>query len=149
MRSQSSDTSGHSLANCKACRQCGRSKPIQAYISKNKAFICLICDTCRMNQRKKSRQYSRIRKMQKAINNTERSDVDSDGWIYRPISVNKNINLFFKSTQGGDAISSIIDSVIPTARWIPSTLSLMEADQSLPVVATVVSHCTLLSNSRN
>ena len=55
MRSQSSDTSGHSLANCKACRQCGRSKPIQAYISKNKAFICLICDTCRMNQRKKSR----------------------------------------------------------------------------------------------
>ena len=87
--------------------------------------------------------------MQKAIHNTERSDVDSDGWIYRPISVNKNINLFFKSTQGGDAISSIIDSVIPTARWIPSTLSLMEADQSLPVVATVVSHCTLLSNSRN
>ena len=75
--------------------------------------------------------------------------MDSDGWIYRPISVNKNINLFFTSTQGGGAISSIIDSVIPTARWIPSTLSLMEADQSLPVVATVVSHCTLLSNSRN
>ena len=87
--------------------------------------------------------------MQKAITNMERSEVYSDGWIYRPISVNENINLFYKSTQGGGVISSIIDSVIPTARWIPSTMGLMEEDQSLPVVATVVTHCTLLSHTRN
>lgn len=158
MRSQASDSSGHSLANCKACRQCGRSKPIQAYISKNKAFICLICDTCRMNQRKKSRggswgqwspiENSRIRKMQRAITTLDRS-VYSDGWIYRPISVNDDKDLLFKSDRGNSEVTSLIDSVIPTARWIPSSLSFVETEQSLPVVATVVSHCTLLSNTPN
>ena len=87
--------------------------------------------------------------MQKAITNVERSEVCYDGWIYRPISVNENINLFYNSAQGRGVFSSLIDSVIPTARWVPSSVGLVETDQSLPVVATVVSHCTLLSNSRD
>lgn len=159
MRSQTSDTSGHSLANCKACRQCGRSKPIQAYISKNKAFICLICDTCRMNQRRKSRggfrcacsflENYRIRKMQRAITSLDNREICSDGWIYRPISVSDDRNIFLKPAQERGEVLSIIDSVIPTARWVPSTLKCVETGQSTPIVATAVSHCTLLNSTRN
>lgn len=51
----SEDVDLSSITETKVCKQCSQDKPIGAFVSKNKAYICVICDSCRAIQEKRSR----------------------------------------------------------------------------------------------
>ncbi|KAK8809319.1 hypothetical protein WA171_000903 [Blastocystis sp. BT1] len=117
--------------NSKVCKQCGRRKQISAFISKNQAYICIICDACRAIQEKRSRARRIIKKQEQSCF----SDTVYDSYSPKHKKKKEELPLAKKIQQSGNQSvfnpSPLVkrddrcvshghhyNSVVPVANWI-------------------------------